>query len=115
MSSRYSMTLSGACPPERERLTARQGARSRLERTPQRIIDGHCHVASLDYIPRSFIEGVVDNIASGLTAQGVRFSRAKIFELYIGKMQDPYCDALAAEMAESGIERSVLLLPDFTY
>lgn len=79
------------------------------------IIDAHCHVASTDFIPRSFIEGMIENIAVALIAQGIRADRKRLFDLYLAKMQDPFCDELAAEMAESGIEKAVLLLPDLTF
>jgi len=79
------------------------------------IIDGHCHVASTEFIPRSFIEGMIDNALGALSAQGIRAERRKLFDLYLAKMQDPYCDELAAEMAAAGIDKAVLLLPDLTY
>lgn len=80
-----------------------------------RIVDGHCHVASVDYTPRSFIEGVIDNVLSALAAQGLRPDRNTLLKLYLDKMQDPDCHELVSEMAEAGIEKAVLLLPDFTY
>jgi uncharacterized protein len=82
---------------------------------PARIIDFHCHIASTDYFPRSFIDGVVDNMAVALEAKGVRPNRQKIFDLYAAKFQDPLCDQLVREMDEAGIGKAVLLLPDFTY
>jgi len=79
------------------------------------IIDGHCHVASTEFTPRSFVEGVIDNVLSALAAQGLRPDRNNLIKLYLDKMQDPDCNELIAEMAEAGIEKAVLLLPDFTY
>jgi predicted TIM-barrel fold metal-dependent hydrolase len=79
------------------------------------IIDGHCHVASVDFTPRSFIEGVIDNVLAALAAQGLRPDRNNLLKLYLDKMQDPECHELVAEMTEAGIEKAVLLLPDFTY
>jgi predicted TIM-barrel fold metal-dependent hydrolase len=79
------------------------------------IIDCHCHVASVDFTPRSFIEGVIDNVLAALAAQGLRPDRNNLLKLYLDKMQDPDCHELVAEMAEAGIEKAVLLLPDFTY
>lgn len=49
-----------------------------------RIIDGHCHVASTD----SFLEGVIDNVLSALAAQGLRPDRNNLLKLYLEKMQD---------------------------
>jgi predicted TIM-barrel fold metal-dependent hydrolase len=79
------------------------------------ITDAHCHVASTDFTPRSFIEGVVTNMLGALAARGLRPDRAKLLELYLAKMQDHDCRQLVAEMDEAGIERAILLLPDFTY
>lgn len=79
------------------------------------IIDAHCHVASTYFTPRSFIEGVIDNMLGALAAQGLQPTRQKLLDLYLGNMQDHHCDQLAAEMVEAGIESAILLLPDFTY
>jgi uncharacterized protein len=79
------------------------------------IVDAHCHIASEQHIPRSFIDGVVDNGVAALTAQGVRVTPAKLATAYLQKLQDPLCDELVAEMAAAGIERSVLLAADYTY
>lgn len=85
------------------------------EALPFGIIDGHCHVASLDFTPRSFVDGVIDNSLCALAAQGIKRTRTQLMELYLRKMQDPHCDELIAEMDEAGIEQAVLLLPDFTF
>jgi predicted TIM-barrel fold metal-dependent hydrolase len=82
---------------------------------PADIIDAHCHIASHDHTPRSFVDGVLANIAASLSAQGIRVTYRKLVSLYEQKMQDPLCDALVAEMAESGVSKSVLLAADFTY
>lgn len=82
---------------------------------PPKIIDAHCHIASEELIPRSFMDGAINNMVSALSAQGIRVTASKLANLYCQKMQDPLCDALVAEMAESGVSRSILLAPDFTY
>lgn len=79
------------------------------------ILDSHCHIASTDFIPRAFLEGSVDNVVSRLRAEGVPADRAKILDLYLSRMADHHGDGLVAEMAAAGIDRSILLLPDFTY
>jgi len=80
-----------------------------------RIVDGHAHVASTDFIPRSFIEGTVKNVSLALAAQGIQTSRDKLLDLYLAKLQDHDCSLLTTEMARAGIGQTVLLLPDFTY
>lgn len=79
------------------------------------IIDCHCHIASEDHTPRSFMEGSVANMVRALSAQGVPVTDKKLTSMFLNKMQDPLCDGLVAEMADAGIRKSVLLIADFTY
>jgi len=79
-----------------------------------KIIDAHCHIASEDHFPRSFLEGVVSNTASGLRARNVDVTPQKLLDIFLQKLQDPLCDELVAEMDEAGISKAVLLIPDFT-
>jgi len=79
------------------------------------IIDCHCHIASEEHTPRSFIEGSVANMVAALSAQGVRITKEKLTTVFLSKMQDPLCDGLVAEMDAAGISKSILLIPDFTY
>ena len=79
------------------------------------IIDAHCHIASGEHTPRSFIAGAAANMAAALAAQGVKITSGKLAAIYEQKMQDPLCDELVAEMAQAGISKSILLIPDFTY
>jgi len=54
-----------------------------------RIIDGHCHVAATDFTSRSFRDdGVMDNVLSALTAQGLEAGSQQSPQLYLEKMQD---------------------------
>ena len=79
------------------------------------IIDVHCHIASELFFPRSFLDGVADNMAATLQSRGLVPDRAKISRLYSSVMQDPLCDDLIREMDEAGIQESVLQLADFTF
>jgi predicted TIM-barrel fold metal-dependent hydrolase len=79
------------------------------------IIDCHCHIASEEHTPRSFIEGSVANMVTALSAQGLPVTAKKLTTMFLNKMQDPLCDGLVAEMAEAGIRKGVLLIADFTY
>jgi hypothetical protein len=71
------------------------------------IIDAHCHVASSDFTPLAFIEGVVDNSLATLSAQGLEVERQKLLDLYLARMNDPHCDQLVAEMAEANIKQAI--------
>jgi predicted TIM-barrel fold metal-dependent hydrolase len=82
---------------------------------PPMIIDAHCHIASEENIPGSFIDGAMSNLAVALTAQGIRVNEAKLSAMYRQKLQDPLCDALVAEQAEAGVSKSILLAADFSY
>ena len=79
------------------------------------IVDCHCHIASGEHTPLSFIEGSVANMVAALSAQGVPVTAKKLTTMFMNKMQDPRCDGLVAEMADAGISKSVLLIADFTY
>lgn len=79
------------------------------------IIDAHCHIASLEHTPRSFVDGAIDNLETALQAKGLALPRATLATSYEQRMQDGDCDELIAEMDEAGIARAVLLAPDFTY
>jgi len=80
-----------------------------------KVIDSHCHIASEEHTPLSFIEGSVANMVVALTAQGVPVSAKKLMNIFMNKMQDPLGDQLVAEMEAAGISKSVLLIADFTY
>lgn len=79
------------------------------------MIDAHCHVASTDFISPKFIDGVVENTYTALISQGIRATRPKVLEMFLAKLNDPHCEELAAEMREAGVDKVILLLPDFTY
>lgn len=79
------------------------------------IVDCHCHIASEEHTPLSFIEGSIANIVASLSAQGVPVTAKKLTNMFLSKMQDPLADGLVAEMEEGGISKSVLLIPDFTF
>jgi predicted TIM-barrel fold metal-dependent hydrolase len=80
-----------------------------------KIVDAHCHIASEEHTPISFIEASVGNMVTALSAQGVPVAPRKLLKMFLSKMQDPWGDALVAEMEQAGISRSVLLIPDFTW
>jgi predicted TIM-barrel fold metal-dependent hydrolase len=79
------------------------------------VIDTHCHIASLDFIPPSFVRGLADNAQLALEAQGIRGGAEKITKMFLTKFQDQMCDELVAEMDEAGVDKAVLLAADFTY
>lgn len=86
-----------------------------VELPAEPIIDAHCHIASEDHIPQSFIDGAIANMMVLLEAQQIHFSPTRIADLYRAKLQDPLCDELIAEMNRAGISKSILLAADFTF
>jgi len=88
---------------------------SSTSRLKEDIVDVHCHVASLDYIPVSFIRGVAMNVSAALRAKGIDIPVGKILERSIARLQDPDCSQLLAEMAAADIRHSILLIADFTF
>lgn len=79
------------------------------------VIDVHCHIASEEHTPRSFVDGSIANMVASLSAHGLPVTTEKLSAIFRQKMQDPLCDELAREMDEAGIAKSVLLIADFTY
>ena len=92
-----------------------EGAAEAPPAPPRKVIDAHAHIAHEDFIPRSFVDGSIDNLLVAMQARGVPLPRAKVSRMYEKKMQDPLCDTLVAEMNEAGIATSILLAADFTY
>ena len=79
------------------------------------IIDCHCHIASEEHTPSSFIEGSISNMTTTLSAQGLPVPPKKLADMFHQKMQDPLCDELVQEMEKAGIVKSVLLIADFSF
>ncbi|VEL98346.1 hypothetical protein ALT761_03364 [Alteromonas sp. 76-1] len=82
---------------------------------PKLIVDGHCHLSSSRCIPGAFFDGVVSNINASLTAQGVQTDSENIKSMLLSQYDDHYGDKLVSQMNDAGIEKTVLLAPDFTY
>jgi predicted TIM-barrel fold metal-dependent hydrolase len=79
------------------------------------VLDAHCHVASIRFIPPAFYEGLCRNVQVRLAANGASRSMNDLMEMYARSSQDHEADGLLAEMDDAGIHQAVLLLPDFTY
>ena len=79
------------------------------------IIDAHCHIASTQFVPRAFFEGLCSNIAAKMAVTGAKKSIGDLLDMYVGQSQDHQGDTLVKEMTSAGIARAVLLLPDFSY
>jgi uncharacterized protein len=79
------------------------------------IIDAHAHIASHRFIPHQFIEGAVTNVVAALEARGVRPKPTQLYDGYLSTLQDHLGDELQQMMQQSGIAKTIILLPDFTY
>ncbi|QYF92629.1 amidohydrolase family protein [Massilia sp. PAMC28688] len=80
-----------------------------------RLIDGHTHVASTHFIPTEFMDGIVDNMMEQMHLSPVPVARERAMARLLAGYQDHDADIQVREMDKLGIEKSVLLLPDFTY
>lgn len=80
-----------------------------------KIIDGHTHIASMHFTPMAFLEGIADNIAAQMVLSPVSLSRSKLIDRMLADYQDDDGSFHVKEMTRQGIEKAVLLLPDFTY
>jgi uncharacterized protein len=86
-----------------------------LEDAPRlRIVDAHSHVATVDFMPMAFLEGIANNLATTLAARGMGIPHGRLIDRLIGSLQDADCRQQLAEMELAGISRSILLIPDFT-
>lgn len=82
---------------------------------PSQIIDGHCHLASSRCIPPDFFRGVAATMARKMSAAGMPADVEKVTRMLILQYEDHFADKLVEKMDEAGIDRTVLLAPDFTY
>lgn len=80
-----------------------------------RIIDGHTHIASTHFVPQSFMEGVADNVVEQMHLAPVGVPRARILDRLLADYHDHDGSIQIREMDKLGIEKAVVLLPDFTY
>jgi predicted TIM-barrel fold metal-dependent hydrolase len=79
------------------------------------VIDGHSHIASTHFTPLSFLEGVAENIEVKLRASGYPVAKIRIVDQFLRELCDHQGDAQVAAMDRAGVDRSVLLLPDFSF
>jgi len=80
-----------------------------------RVIDGHCHIASNQFIPTEFFLGLAQNMRVKLQALGANKTINQLLDNFLKGSQDHEGDRLLAEMTAASIDQAVLLLPDFTY
>lgn len=80
-----------------------------------KIIDAHVHIPSDRYLPSSFTAPIVDNIYSASGKYAPTIKRETIAKTYKKNLSDHECDELIKEMDKSAVERTILMLPDFTY
>ncbi|UCH93172.1 MAG: amidohydrolase [Candidatus Aminicenantes bacterium] len=80
-----------------------------------KIIDAHVHIPSVRYLPNSFTSPIIDNMYSAISKYAPTIKRETIAEGYKRNLSDHECDRLIEGMNKSNVERTILLLPDFTY
>jgi predicted TIM-barrel fold metal-dependent hydrolase len=80
-----------------------------------RVVDAHTHVASTRFVAHEFLEGIADNMLAQMQSSPVAIPRARILDQMLRGYQDHDASQQLREMDRSGVEKSILLLPDFTY
>jgi len=80
-----------------------------------KIIDAHVHIPSDRFLPGSFTSPIIDNMYSAISKYAPTVKRETIANTYKKNLTDHECDGLIKEMDKSGVEQTILLLPDFTY
>lgn len=83
--------------------------------TDSQIIDAQVNLATELAIPRAFLDEQAENTYHRMASYGYPVSRDKIHERVLGLYQDPDGDRLVAEMDAAGVDRAVLLAPDFSH
>ncbi|MGW5678427.1 amidohydrolase family protein [Streptomyces sp. NPDC003860] len=78
------------------------------------VYDGHCHVASTHFIPRTFVEDVASNVCCYLGSRGAEQRPGRVADGLAAQYEDHLADGLVGEMDAAGIDRAVLLVPDFS-
>jgi len=76
-----------------------------------RIIDCHAHIASFDFLPKSFFNAWSQTVTRQLGFPEQNIDRVK--ELLFGLLNDTDADIWIEEKRNAGIEKSVLLVIDF--
>jgi predicted TIM-barrel fold metal-dependent hydrolase len=79
------------------------------------VIDFHCHVPSVDYVPAAFREATVETVMASLRDRGAAPGVDEVRAIVEGHLADPDCEQLLATMDRVGISRAVLIVPDFTW
>lgn len=79
------------------------------------VIDAHVNLGSDLAIPPQFIEEQATNVIHRLEAMGQRVARQRIVDRVHSLYQDHDGDRLVEEMDSAGVDRAVLIVPDFTH
>jgi uncharacterized protein len=79
------------------------------------VIDAHVNVASTFTIPPEFVDLQAANAYARLEAMGQTVPKQRVADRVHAIYQDDHADRLVSEMDAAGIEKAVLLAPDFTH
>lgn len=79
------------------------------------VFDAHVNVASTYTIPEEFMRGQAENAFARLQAMGQPVTKARLTDRVMAIYQDDLADRLVGEMDAAGIDRAILLAPDFTH
>lgn len=80
-----------------------------------KLIDGHCHLASLKATPREFFSGIASNMASAARARGNAIPKDAFVKILESQQDDDDGDQLVQAHRDANIDSSCLLAPDFSF
>ena len=80
-----------------------------------KVVEGHCHLASLIATPKEFILGIAKNMASDANARGTPIPVDSFARILEEQQNDDFGDKLVEEQRNAGISKACLLAPDFSY
>lgn len=82
---------------------------------PVKVIDAHCHLASLKATPTSFLRGIAANMSVAAIASGQNISVDQFTRILVAQQNDDDGDILAESLRLGGVDSAILLAPDFSY
>ncbi len=104
-----------AAPPEPVPAPADEAAPAPESEPASPTVDAHVNLASDLAVPARFIDEQARNVHARLTGSGAPAAYETIRGRVAGLYQDHDADRLVAEMDGAGVDRTMLVIPDFSH
>ncbi|WP_052691811.1 amidohydrolase family protein [Teredinibacter purpureus] len=79
------------------------------------VVDGHLHLSSLEFTPKSFVDGIGRNVSERLKADNYTVPKKLLSKQLCKTFDDAEYVRLERYLSTSRIKNALILLPDFTY